>query len=260
MHRFLAAALAVTIASPAVRAQTTNGNTFTWDGQIPQGSWLHVRNLNGDITVERASGNSTHVTGEKHWRRGDPSEVRFTVFKDGSDVTICALWHEDDSCDERGYHSHGHSDHHDNDVTVHFAVQLPKGVKVDAGTVNGGLDISGAQAEVRASTVNGDIEAATTQGPVDASTVNGGIRVSMDALTGDGDLDFSTVNGSVRVEMPATLNAELEMSTVNGSLESDYPLTVRGRLTPRHIEATIGNGGRRLRLHTVNGSVELRKR
>ena len=113
---------------------------------------------------------------------------------------------------------------------------------------------------LRGALVNGDIEAATTQGPVDATTVNGGIRVSMDALTGDGDLDFSTVNGSVRVEMPAALNADLEMSTVNGSLESDYPLTMSGRLNPRHIEATIGSGGRRLRLKTVNGSVELRKR
>lgn len=259
MHRLLLAALVLAVV-PTVQAQDSTGNTFTWDGQIPQGSWLHIRNINGGITVEGASGNSVHVTGEKHWRRGDPSEVHFTVFKTGSDVTICALWHEDDRCDESGYHSHGHRNNDNNDVSVHFAVQLPKGVKVDASTVNGGLDIRGAQSEVEAETVNGDIDAATTQGPVNASTVNGSVHVSMDALTGDGDLKFSTVNGSVRAELPATLNADLEMSTVNGSLTSDYPLTLSGRISPRHIRATIGNGGRRLRLETVNGSVRLVKR
>jgi len=46
---------------------------------------------------------------------------------------------------------------------------------------------------------------------------------------------------------------------VNGSISSDFPLTVSGKLSPRHIRATIGSGGRELRLHTVNGSIELRK-
>lgn len=260
MHRLLLAALALTLVSPAARAQDTTGNTFTWDGTIPQGSWLRIRNLNGDITVQRASGSTVHVRGEKEWRRGDPQDVHFTMRKDGSNVTICALWGDNATCDERGSHSHGIHINNHNDVSVHFTVQLPKGVKVEAGTVNGSLDIEGAQAEVAAHTVNGEITAASTEGPVNASTVNGGIHVRMDALAGNGDLEFTTVNGSVHVELPATLNAELDMSTVNGSLVSDYPLTVSGRLNPRHIRATIGTGGRRLKVKTVNGSVELVKR
>jgi DUF4097 and DUF4098 domain-containing protein YvlB len=46
---------------------------------------------------------------------------------------------------------------------------------------------------------------------------------------------------------------------VNGSLTSDFPIMVQGRMNPRRIRATIGKGGRRIRLETVNGSVELRK-
>jgi hypothetical protein len=34
---------------------------------------------------------------------------------------------------------------------------------------------------------------------------------------------------------------------------------VSGRINPRRIRATIGSGGRRISLETVNGSVELRK-
>lgn len=263
MNRLLTAALAVTLATIplSLRAQGASGNngdTFDWTGNIPAGSWLRIRNLNGGIDVEQTSGAEAGVHGEKQWRRGDPRDVRFVVTKDGNNVTVCALWSEDDTCDEEGYHSHGHHENH-GDVSVHFTVRLPKGVKVDAGTVNGALDVRGAGAEVVATTVNGRIDAATTHGPVTAHTVNGSIRVRMDELPADGDLSYSTVNGSVTAELPAALDADVEMETVNGSLSSDFPLSVSGRITPKHLRATIGRGGRRIRLTTVNGSVELRK-
>ncbi|HEU4563094.1 MAG TPA: DUF4097 family beta strand repeat-containing protein [Gemmatimonadaceae bacterium] len=262
MQRLLTAALAATMAMVPLcaRAQGTSndGNTFDWAGNIPTGSWLRIRNLNGGIDVEEATGDRAEVHGEKQWRHGDPQEVRFAVTKDGNDVTVCALWSEDDTCDAEGYHSHGHHENH-SDVSVHFTVRLPKGVKVDLGTVNGSLDVRGAGAEVVAETVNGRIDAATSHGPVTAHTVNGSIRVRMDELPAEGDLSYSTVNGSVTAELPAALDAEVEMETVNGSLSSDFPLSVSGRVTPKHLRATIGHGGRRLRLQTVNGSVELRK-
>jgi hypothetical protein len=263
MLRLLSAALtAAAIAVPLAAQQATAsaGNTFDWSGEIPAGNWIRVRDLNGSISVEPGTGNTVQVHGEKQWRRGDPSRVRFEVYKGSNGVTVCALWNEDDTCDENGMHSHG--DHHTrdgDDVSVHFTVHLPAGVKVDAGTVNGSLDVQGARAEVVATTVNGRIDAATTQGPVRAETVNGSINVRMDSLPGSGDLDYSTVNGSVTAMLPASLSAVLDMETVNGSISSDFPLTVSGKLSPRHIRATIGSGGREVRLHTVNGSVELRK-
>lgn len=254
-----AAALATLAPSAAAQGTTSNGNTFDWSGAIPAGSWIRIHDLNGGIDVEQATGSDVSVHAEKKWRRGDPSTVRFVVFKEGSDVAICALWHEGDTCDESGYHSHGDHDDDQNDVSVHFTVQLPKGVKIAANTVNGSLDIRGAGAEVDAHTVNGRIDASTSSGPVRAETVNGSIHVRMAALPGDGDLRYHTVNGSITAELPATLDADVDMETVNGSLSSDFPLTVQGRFSPRHMRATIGKGGRRLELRTVNGSVELRK-
>ena len=66
--------------------------------------------------------------------------------------------------------------------------------------------------------------------------------------------------GSVTVELPEQLDAEVEMTTVNGSLSADYPLTHQGRISPRRIRATIGQGGRRMEFKTVNGDVRLVKR
>ena len=104
----------------------------------------------------------------------------------------------------------------------------------------------------------GGIEASSSGGPVHASTVNGSIVVKMSDV-GTQDLDFETVNGSIEVWVPEKLNADLDMRTVNGRVMSDFPMTVSGRINPRRIRATVGDGGRRISFSTVNGSVELRK-
>ena len=243
------------------RERSSTDREFSWEGAIPRGRWLYLRNLNGPIRVERGSGDRTVVTGVKRWRRGDPEDVRIETSKVGSgDILICAIWYEQTECDEEGYHRmerrHGNDR---NDVSVEFTVRVAEGVKVDLNTVNGSLRIEGATAEVEAHTVNGGIEATSSSGPVAASTVNGSIEVHMGSL-GDKDLEFETVNGGIEVYVPNEIDADVEMRTVNGSVSSDFPLTLSGRINPRHLRATIGKGGRRLEFSTVNGSVKLYKR
>jgi Putative adhesin len=264
MRTAFAIALAATAAN--LSAQVVTGDTsrdFHWTGTVASGHWLRVRNLSGAVHVQAASGNAVVVDAHKHWRRGDPAEVRFTVDKspDG-DVLICALWGNESSCDEEGYESHSHHHHgwdDDNDVSVEFTVQLPKGVNIATSTVNGGVSVDGATGKVDASTVNGSVEAATLGGPVEASTVNGDVEVHMQSTSDATHLEYSTVNGSVKVYLPSALNADIELSTVNGSFHSDYPLALSGRIDPHHLHATIGNGGPRVRCSTVNGSIDLRK-
>ena len=263
----IAALAAVTIAatSSAHAQQRNSDRDFSWDGRVSNGHWLYVRNLNGSIRVERATGDRAEVTAIKRWRRGSPEDVRIETRRlggDDGDVIICAFWTERASCDEDGYHSRGDNNwrgrDHDNDTSVEFTVKLPAGVRLGVSTVNGGVNVNGATSEVRASTVNGRVSAISSGGPVNASTVNGDIDVRMREL-GTGDLEYSTVNGSIEIEVPANLDADLDMRTVNGSLTADFPITLQGRVNPRRMRATIGKGGRRLKLETVNGSVELRK-
>ncbi|HEY7877922.1 MAG TPA: DUF4097 family beta strand repeat-containing protein [Gemmatimonadaceae bacterium] len=260
-----AALLAVASANSPLAAQNgakQTDDTFDWSGTIPSGSWLRVQNLNGSVSVEAATGDVAEVHAKKDWRgSADPRRVRIVTINDGSNVTICALWHDDDTCDAGGYHSHHDGNDRATDrVSVAFTVKLPRGVKIKAATVNGEVSVHGAQALVQAHTVNGSVDASSSTGPLEASTVNGDLRVSMDALTGDGDLNYETVNGSITVHLPSHLDANVDMQTVNGSLTSDFPLTLTGRINPRrHLSATIGNGGRHINLKTVNGNVELRK-
>ncbi len=245
-------------------AQTRqSGDTpFTWSGSVQSGRWVYVRNLNGPVRVEEGTGSKVEISAEKRWRRGNPEDVKITVRQVGSaggDVIVCALWNDRSSCDEDGYHSHDDDwfrSHENNDVQVEFVVRLPAGVKVDASTVNGGVEIDGATSDVIAHTVNGSVDARSTGGPVSARTTNGDVTVSSAKLDGD-RTEFSTVNGTITVSLPASVNADVDMHTVNGRLSSDFPLTVEGSFSPRRLHTTLGKGGAMLRLSTVSRSIRL---
>jgi len=146
-----------------------------------------------------------------------------------------------------------------NDVTVRFVVRVPPGVRFAGRTVNGEVDAQGLRGPVSLSTVNGSAGFSTSSYG-EASTVNGSIRGAMGAAGWDSGLTFKTVNGTITLDMPPDLNAEVRATTVNGEISTDFPLAVTGRMSRRHIQGTIGSGGRQLELETVNGSVRLRRR
>lgn len=260
------AALALLAAPVLLRAQErqTQDDAFSLSEHVPAGQWIRVRNLNGGVRVRAATGDKVEVRATKRWRRGDPKDVRIESRKSGDgSILVCALWTENATCSENGYESHddgGWRRDRSNDVSVEFEVRVPAGVKVGAWSVNGGVSVDGATSEVRASSVNGGVEATSSGGPVQASTVNGSVRAIMGSGNGDQDLSFSSVNGSVIAEFGGDVNADVELSTVNGRFQTDWPVTITGRIDPRHLRATLGKGGRRIKLSTVNGNVELRKR
>lgn len=251
----------------AAQERQTQHDAFTLSERVPAGQWIRVRNLNGEIKVRAATGDKVEVSATKSWRRGDPKDVRIESRKssDGS-ILVCALWTDNATCTENSYSSHdddrrSHWDRDNrNDVAVAFEVRVPKGVKVGVWSVNGSVNVDGVTGEVRASTVNGSVEAISAGGPVQASTVNGSVRATMGRLDSDEDLEFSSVNGSVVAEFTGDIDANVDLSTVNGRFQTDWPVTITGRIDPRRLRATLGKGGRRIKLSTVNGNVELRKR
>ena len=275
----IAASTAVPNASPAQSDLGRDVPVWTWNGNVGSGRWFRLSNVNGSVTIGPSSDNQVHVRAEKNpGRDGDIRDVRFAVVQSGGDVTICALTYEEDRCDEDGVQSSGDHDRRRNrNVSVRFTVQVPRSVRVGAGTVNGSMSVRGVGSEVRASTVNGGLEVSdatgqvtantvngsvrvtTSAGPVSASTVNGNVTARMGTLSREGDMKFSTVNGTITVETPSSLDANVSLDTMHGGITSDFPVQITGKFGPRHAEGTIGRGGRRIRMSTVNGSVELLK-
>lgn len=295
----VAALLILPALSDAQTLVGRSDSIYTWRGAMAASALLTIRNFNGPIDVRPAEGGTAEVRAEKRTSRGGGAieDVAFEVQKGGSgDVTICATLRNSNPCDDRGYHGDGGDRGNGRrNVTVAMTVFLPRGarlrvatgngavsvervggdiqastgngpVRVDGtdgsvrvSTGNGDVDVRGAKASVRVSTGNGRVTIATADGPVEASSGNGDIDVSMTQLKARDDMTFSTGSGSVRVTLPAGYNGDLDASTGNGELRSDFDLKIQGRMNPRHIRATIGEGGPKLRLTTGNGRLEVLK-
>src|SRR5687768_8076015 len=152
MKKALAAAFLVSALTLPAGAQVATGSDFNWSVRVPAGQWLHIRNINGDITVDRATGSEVEVVATKRARRdGDPSRVRIETSRIGEGALVCAIWGEETTCDERGYHNENRNRGNNNNtgnVEVDFIVKLPAGVRANVSSVNGEVRVMGATAEV----------------------------------------------------------------------------------------------------------------
>jgi hypothetical protein len=257
--RTLLTVAVLTVLPTTTMAQQTA--EFRWDGAIEAGKALEIRGLNGEIDATLASGSRAEVIAVRHAEKSDPNEVEIVVVEHGGGVRICAAYPLKDGgvSDVCGEDDSEHDKKHKkNDIEVDFTVRVPAGVDFVGKTVNGGIEANGLRGNVQVHTVNGAVNASGT-GTVEAHTVNGAIDVSMGQGAWDGTLSLHTVNGSITVGLPADVNASVVAQTVNGGLNSDFPLAVAAgkRWGPRRIEASIGTGGGRLEMQTVNGSIEL---
>lgn len=256
--RSISAAI-VTVAAAAAGAPTAQAQDFQWRGGLDRGNEVEVHGVNGRIYAIAGTGSQVVVTAEmREGDRGHLGDVKIDVVEHAGGVVICAMYPiRPGKRENRCAPGETRLSNHENNTRVDFRIEMPAGIDLVAGTVNGDVEVRGIDGDVKASTVNGDVEV-ESGGTAEASTVNGSIRASMASDLAD-DLRFKTVNGSVTVSLPAGVNADVEAATVNGSLESDFPLTIQGRFSNRRMRGTIGDGGHVLHLETVNGNVTIRR-
>jgi hypothetical protein len=295
----LTALAALPAALSAQQLQGVKDRVFTLSEKVASGGTVRIFARTGDITITEGSGSTVEYRAEKDERRGRLEDVGFMVQRDADGVTICAVYSEDDECEADGMRGRSGSRWNwgrRESLRLNITVKVPRGThlrttsgngdisvvanlveakvtsgngrvkvsgvtgRVDASSGNGEVSVDNAGGPVDARSGNGDVTIGTVNGPVNASSGNGDIRVSMDKLTGNEDMEFSSGNGRVEVVVPADFSAEVEANSGNGKVVTDFPITIRGKLTPSHLRGTIGNGGRRLRMSTGNGSMEIRKR
>lgn len=275
-----------------------NERVFTLSESIAEGNTLRVFTPNGKLTVLQSSGNRLEFKGEKDVRNADIEDIAFQVIRSNNGLTICALFTEDDECSDRGVRSENRSGRwwRNRRMSVDVTVHVPRGVQLHAGTGNGEVSVDGVGAEatistgngrmritnvsgeleassgngaitidrttgpVHVSSGNGDIDVRATRGPVSATSGNGDIEIQMDELRLDGDMEFTTGNGAIVITVPSGFSGDLTADTGNGHFVTDFPMTLQGRFREGHVRGTIGAGGRRIRLSSGNGRIELRRR
>lgn len=291
------ALLLIALPAALAGAQTNEGRTEVFKGQVPDGSWLRVRTMKGDVQVREAAGPDIIVTATRRYRMRQTGEITFEVKRDGSNVTVCAIWERTRRCDADGYSSNSNSrrDWNSNEGDADFIVEIPRGVNLVAATGNGEVTVRGVGGELEATSGNGEvtvdgvsgsvlaasgngdvtvdraggpvkahsgngrIKVSTARGPVEANTGNGRIDVDMASLSGTGDMDFNTGNGSIVLTAPANLAAEIESNVPYNNFTTDFAFEIPAHWNSRRIQGTIGGGGRRIRFNTGNGRVTLRK-
>jgi hypothetical protein len=264
MRRFLAiTALALLTTGWDAAAQTGD---FSWSGTIAPGKTIEIKGVNGTVRAELANGNQVEVVAQKHAKRSDPTTVSVQVVQENGSVTICAVYptpaprlgrNRSDGPNECRPGEGGHMNTDNNDVVVDFTVRIPAGVRFAGRTVNGSIEAQSLQSDAEVSSVNGRVSVSTT-GLARAETVNGAIDVTLGSAIWTEPLEFKTVNGSIAVRLPPGIDANVRADTLNGAFKSDFPVAITSsRGQGRRIAGTIGNGGRELALHTVNGSIHL---
>ena len=274
-----------------------NEETWTTRETLAPGQRLHVASPNGAITVTQGNGSEVEIRAEKSAGHGARIEdVGFIVKKTSDGLVVCAVYDGDDCDMEDGYHSRRRNWRDGwNAPRVSFTVRMPAGVKLQAETGNGDVAINNAGSDVRASTGNGrllvsgtsgrvqahtgngrvtiedahgpveattgngDVRVVTAIGPVNASSGNGDIEVSMARVEHSAEMSFTTGSGRIVLSVPNGFGAELEGSTGNGAISSELPMRVEGRIDPRRIRGTLGNGGERLALRSGNGDITIRR-
>ena len=245
--------LAFSIGFLATVGLAAAADDFHWSGKVASGGKVEVENVNGGITATPSEGSQVEVVAvKKAGHKGDPADVNIKVVEGAGGVLICTVYGpvtSSQKCDSNSVKN--------NDTNVEYTIKVPTGVSFRAETVNGGVTAKGLSGAVDAETVNGGVHLEGT-GSAKAETVNGGIHVILARMEGTEALHFETVNGGIVVELPADARASLNAETVNGSIQSDFP--VAGKFGKHELKATIGGGGRDVKLETVNGSIEIRKK
>jgi len=164
-------------------------------------------------------------------------------------------------------------------VEVRYEIGAPQRMDVDLRTVNGTVTCRGTEGEVQAQSTNGNVKLEGGKGRIQARVQNGNLsaavaelrhegvftntngNVDVEIAAGSAPITATSTNGNVGLLLPDDFGGRLDARTTNGNVHSDVELTNVEKSKRTELVGQIGAGGEaNIRLHTLNGSVHLRRR
>jgi hypothetical protein len=236
-------------AQPAAKAAQDLTEEFHQTCPLAEKGRVSLENVNGAVYIAAWDQQEVKVDAVKKAKTAEYlAQISIDVKADGDGVKIkTRLPNSSGKFNESGQ--------------VEYHVMVPRQVRLDKiSNVNGAIEIKGVAGEIRASTVNGALTAKPVSGFGSFNSVNGNVEVVMRELNPEGALKLETVNGKVALSLPATAQATVKADTLNGSIHTDLDLTVKKKFpVGTNLEGQLGNGGASVKLHSVNGSIEIKK-
>lgn len=257
----LAAAFLVVAAAGPAAAESLE-KTLQKSYPLTAGGEVVVENVNGHVTVESWDRGEVRVRATKKVRASSAEEAAAAMerlkvnVQAGPDSLHIGTerFHKPQTAGFidwlRGRHSN---------ASISYHLTVPRGVRLVAETVNGGITLRAVDGDFSASTTNGAVRIEEARGRVDVSTTNGSIKAEMAEVTPNADLTFATTNGAVTVTLPEDVATSLRLRTTNGGIKVDFPVEVDGRSNRRRVDADLNGGGGTLRVNTTNGSINIKR-
>ena len=253
---FALAALALA-ATDATRAQVSRPELteefhqtypLTADGRVS------LQNINGGVRISAWDRNEVKVDAVKRaYTQERLQEAKIKVDSGAAYLRIETEYPE--------YNWRDDGTRHENPASVEYTLTVPRGARLeDVELINGALTVEGVSGPVHASSINGRVRASGLAGTVNLSVINGTLEATLDRLSDAGTVTLSSVNGPLVVTLPSDSNATVRANTLHGPINNDFNLPVReGEYIGRDLEGRLGQGGARVRLSNVNGSITIRR-
>jgi Putative adhesin len=219
--------------------------------QLPPDGRVELDNINGPVHISAWDRNEVKVDAIKSANTKERLEEAKIEIDSGSDyVSIRTRYPSHDQTWNWGSHN--------NPASVEYTLTVPRGARLDEiKLINGSLDVTGVNGDVRASCINGRLEARNLAGRSHLSTINGHLEAGFDQLAGS-TVELNSVNGSVDLTIPSDSKAMIEASTISGRIDNDFGLHVNNhRFVGRDLRGELAGGGTRIELRNVNGRIEV---
>jgi len=229
----------------AVTEEIHHTYALTADGRI------ELDNINGPVHISGWDSNEVKVDALKYADTKERLEEMWIEIDSGKDyLSIRTKYRDHDLTWDSGSHH--------NPGGVEYTLTVPRTARLDEiKLINGPLDVTGVNGEVRASCINGRLEASDLAGSTRLSTINGPLEARFNQLAGH-SVELDSVNGTVELTIPSDSQAEVEASTVSGGIENDFGLQVNHhRFVGQDLRGELGNGGAHIRLENVNGRITI---
>jgi DUF4097 and DUF4098 domain-containing protein YvlB len=241
--------VALAVLALALPVATAAAEPFVFTDTMTRGQTLNVSDINGSVNV--ANGDRLEVRATKiPGRHGNADDVKIITRRTSGGVSVCVQYPgEDSNCSGNSHHSGNN-----NDTQVDFDIHVPRGVNVEATTVNGAVDVR-SDALASGTAVNGNVRVDAND-VSSATTVNGSVNVRVHDAHSAVPMRVTTVNGSMTCAFPASAGLHVRAHVLNGSISAGDLSVSRPQYGPgASVDGSLGDGRRDLRLESVNGSV-----
>jgi len=155
---------------------------------------------------------------------------------------------------------------------VNYRILIPQDWDIDIEQINGNVDVTGLNGDIRVVVTNGNISISSCQGNVHTIITNGnssfsditgciyssivnGNSTGHIALSDSGTCQQTTVNGNLILSIPRSTSAQFSAKTSNGLVTvNNLPLN-NAQVTNKSVSGVLGSGEGVVTIEAVNGLI-----